>query len=154
MPILTYNWDYFSADYSEQYVRNLAEHRTNCFSMRSRHNCPIYDADGNVIEKFDWNQREDPVLYTKLHYARKHGGLIVYSYGVARDFYRDSQRYGWEFMSEPYQRAFGWYLRELERHLREDIGMKHNEYVVQIWDEVCGANLGRGKLFATASRLM
>ena len=152
MPILTYNWDYFSGDYSEQYVRNLAEHRTNCFSMRSRHNCPIYDADGNVIEKFDWNQREDPVLYTKLHYARKHGGLIVYSYGVAWDFYKYSQRYGWEFMSEPYQRAFGWYLRELERHLREDIGMKHNEYVVQIWDEA--HHHGHGELAVRSAEFM
>ncbi|MFP3903511.1 MAG: glycoside hydrolase domain-containing protein, partial [Armatimonadota bacterium] len=134
MPILTYHWDYFSRDYSEAYVRNLADHYVNCFSMKTRHVFPEYDTQGNIVKKYDWSS-QDRVLHTKLHYARKSGGLIVYSYGVAYDFDRYSNRYGWEFMSEPYKRAFAAHLREFERHLRDDIGISHDEYVVQIWDE-------------------
>ncbi len=141
MPILTYHWDYFSRDFSEDYVRNFAEHYVNCFSMKTRHVFPEYDKQGNVLKKYDWSN-QDRILHTKLKYARNTGGLIVYSYGVAYDFDRYSKRYGWEFMSEPYKRAFAAHLREFERHLREDIGMSHDEYVVQIWDEAHHRNQG------------
>lgn len=141
MPILTYHWDYFSRDFSEYYVQNFAEHYVNCFSMKTRHVFPEYDQRGNIVEKYDWSN-QDRILHTKLKYARRTGGLIVYSYGVAYDFNRYSNRYGWEFMSEPYKRAFAAHLREFERHLREDIGMSHDEYVVQIWDEAHHRNQG------------
>jgi hypothetical protein len=43
-------------------------------------------------------------------------------------------------MSEPWQKAFRTWVAEFERHMREDVGMSHDEYTVQIWDEATHKN--------------
>jgi hypothetical protein len=136
MPIATFNWDYAR---NERYVEDLVAHHTNSFLLSTGPRMG-FDAEGNVTSEADWSSY-DPMLQVKLRHAREKGGIIVFSYGIVRDFDRQMRsRHGWEFMSEPWQNAFRTWVAEFERHMREDIGMSHNEYSVQIWDEATHTN--------------
>jgi hypothetical protein len=136
MPIATFNWDYAR---NERYVEDLAAHHTNSYLIGT-HPRMRFDDEGNVTGEADWSSH-DRLLQVKLRHARANGGIIVFSYGIVRDFHNLMRaRHGWEFMSEPWERAFRAWVAEFERHLREDIGMSHDEYAVQIWDEATHSN--------------
>ncbi len=136
MPIATFNWDYAR---QESYVEDLVAHHTNSFLLSTGPKMR-FDAEGNVLDEADWSDY-DKLLQLKLRHARENGGIIVFSYGIVRDFDRRMRsQHGWEFMSEPWERAFRAWVAEFERHMREDIGMSHDEYAVQIWDEATHHN--------------
>lgn len=136
MPIATFNWDYAR---NERYVEDLVAHHTNSFLL-STGTRMSFDAEGNVTSEADWSGY-DPMLQVKLRHARANGGIIVFSYGIVRDFdTRMRSQHGWEFMSEPWEKAFRTWVAEFERHMREDIGISHDEYAVQIWDEATHTN--------------
>ena len=131
MPIAVFNWDYAK---TEPEVADLANHRTNTFLVNTR---PLmeFSRDGTPKGTVDW-QRYDIGLRRKLAYARANGGTIIFSYGIIRDFERRfSRRLGWTFMDETWQKAFKTWVLAFERHLRDDIGLKYEEYAVQLWDE-------------------
>lgn len=136
MPIATYNWDYAA---NERYVEDLVAHHTNSFLLST--SCRMnFDAQGEPTGPVDWASY-DQMLQVKLRHARANGGIIVFSYGIVRDFETTMRSaHGWEFMSEPWRRAFRAWVLEFERHLRDDIGMGYEEYAVQLWDEATGAN--------------
>ena len=136
MPINVFNWDYAK---DEHYVRDLVAHRNNTFLLST--GCRMsFDAQGNPKAPVDW-RGYDGLLQVKLRHAREQGGIILFSYGIIRDFHNGpATSHGWEFMSEPWQRAFKAWVIEFERHLRDDIGMGHEEYAVQLWDEATGQN--------------
>lgn len=136
MPIATFNWDYAR---NERYVEDLVAHHTNSFLLSTGPRMS-FDDEGNVTGDADWAVY-DQMLQVKLRHARENGGTIVFSYGIVRDFETTMRgRHGWEFMSEPWQKAFRTWVAEFERHMREDIGMSHDEYAVQIWDEATHTN--------------
>ncbi len=136
MPIAVYNWDYAK---DENYVRDLAAHRNNTFLINT--GCRAeFDENGNLTKPVDWSSY-DKLLQVKLRYARECGGIVLFSYGIIRDFNsKYSRRFGWDFMSEPWKKAFKTWVQEFERHLRDDIGMSYDEYAVQLWDEATGQN--------------
>ncbi len=136
LPIAAFNWDYAR---NEHYVADLADHLTNSFLIDT--SCRAnFDADGELQGPVDWSGY-DKMLQVKLRYARRCGGIVLFSYGIIRDFHtKYSARHGWEFMSEPWQKAFGTWVREFDRHLRDDIGMDYSEYAVQLWDEATEQN--------------
>lgn len=136
MPIATFNWDYAR---NERYVEDLVAHHTNSFLLST--NCRMnFDPQGEPTGPVDWASY-DELLQVKLRHARANGGIIVFSYGIVRDFETQMRaRHGWEFMGEPWQRAFRAWVLEFERHLRDDIGMGYEEYAVQLWDEATAAN--------------
>ena len=136
MPIAVYNWDYAKG---ERYVSDLAAHRNNTFLINT--SCRAsFDKEGNVTGPVDWSSY-DKMLQVKLRYARRHGGIILFSYGIVRDFHtKFSKAHGWEFMGPAWRKAFKTWVLEFERHLREDLGMQYDEYAVQLWDEATGAN--------------
>ncbi len=136
MPISVFNWDYAR---NERYVEDLAEHETTCFLMSTSPRMR-FDDEGNPEGQVDWSDY-DELLQVKLRAARERGGIVVFSYGIVRDFHRVmSGRHGWEFMSEPWKRAFRAWVLEFERHMRDDIGMDYDEYTVQLWDEATHHN--------------
>ncbi len=136
MPIATFNWDYAR---NERYVEDLAAHHTNSYLLNTATRM-TFDAEGNVTGEADWSSY-DKLLQVKLRHARANGGIIVFSYGIVRDFEtRMRSQHGWEFMSAPWEKAFRAWVAEFERHMREDIGMTHEEYAVQIWDEATHTN--------------
>lgn len=131
MPIAVYNWDYAR---DEHYVRDLVEHHNNTFLMNT-HPRMSFDDDGNATGPASWSDY-DKMLQVKLRHARQQGGIVLFSYGIVRDFNRRMESaHGWEFMSEPWKKAFKTWVLEFERHLRDDIGMDYDEYAVQLWDE-------------------
>ncbi|MDY6838806.1 MAG: sugar-binding protein [Thermodesulfobacteriota bacterium] len=139
MPIATYNWDYAR---DERYVLNLVEHRTNCFLMNTHPPIKI-GKDGTEEKPTDWTAY-DRLLRIKLAAAREHGGIVVFSYGLIRDFHRRySNKYRWKFMNERWKQAFRALVLEFDRHLREDVGMAYEDYVVQLWDEAENHNVER-----------
>jgi len=135
MPIAVFNWDYAR---NELYVRDLAEHRNNTFLMSTK--ClASFDKNGNLANPADWSSY-DKMLQVKLRYARRHGGIVLFSYGIVRDFHvKHESLHGWEFMDEPWRKAFKTWVLEFERHLRDDLGMDYGEYAVQLWDEATGS---------------
>ncbi len=134
MPIATYNWDYAR---NERYVEDLVAHHTNSFLLDT-HPRMNFDAEGNVTSEADWSSF-DRLAHVKLEAARENGGIILFAYGIVRDFERRMHsQHGWEFMSEPWKRAFRTWVEEFDRHMREDLGMDYEEYAVQIWDEATG----------------
>ncbi|MCK5805967.1 MAG: DUF4091 domain-containing protein, partial [Lentisphaeria bacterium] len=136
MPIGTFNWDYAK---NEGQIRDLVEHRTTSFLVNT-HFPMSFEDDGTMKSTADWG-RYDVALVRKLHYARKNGGIIIFSYGIVRDFDRRFQKkHGWKFMDEAWQKAFKSWVLEFERHLKDDLGMAHNEYTVQLWDEATHGN--------------
>ncbi len=147
MPIAVFNWDYAR---DEHYVQDLAAHHTNTFLLST--GFPMrFDDEGELRAPADWSSY-DRLLQVKLRYARECGGIIMFSYGIIRDFNtRMSAAHGWEFMSEPWRRAFRTWVLEFERHLRDDIGMGYEEYAVQLWDEATGEN---ARLTAQAGEFM
>jgi hypothetical protein len=131
MPIAVFNWDYAK---TEPEVADLASHRTNTFLVSTG---PLmsFQPDGTPKGKVDWT-KYDVALCRKLAYARANGGIILFSYGLVRDFDRRfSKKLGWTFMDAAWQKAFKAWALEFERHLRDDIGMAYDEYAVQLWDE-------------------
>ena len=131
MPIAVFNWDYAKTEHE---VADLARHRTNTFLMGTN---PLMDfaADGTPKGTVDWS-RYDLGLRRKLACARANGGIVLFSYGLVRDFERRfSKKLGWTFMDGAWQKAFQAWALEFERHLRDDIGMDYAEYAVQLWDE-------------------
>ncbi|MGC9319435.1 MAG: DUF4091 domain-containing protein, partial [Armatimonadota bacterium] len=136
MPINVFNWDYAR---NERYVADLAAHETNTFLLSTSPRMRFED-DGTPTGEVDWASY-DELLQVKLRYARERGGIVMFSYGIVRDFHRVmTGRHGWEFMSEPWKRAFEAWVLEFERHLRDDIGMRYEEYAVQLWDEATHEN--------------
>lgn len=136
MPVNVYNWDYAR---NERYVADLAAHETNTFLMSTGPRMRFED-DGTPRGEVDWASY-DEMLQVKLRYARERGGIVMFSYGIVRDFHRVmSGRHGWEFMSEPWKRAFKAWVLEFERHMRDDMGMGYEGYAVQLWDEATHEN--------------
>jgi len=136
MPIAVFNWDYAR---NERYVRDLAAHHTNSFLMNTAARMQ-FDDSGEPTGPVDWSSY-DQMLQVKLRYARECGGIVLFSYGIVRDFEtRMRGRHDWEFMGEPWQKAFRAWVLEFERHLRDDIGMGYDEYAVQLWDEATREN--------------
>lgn len=136
MPIAVFNWDYAR---NEHYVRDLVDHGTNTFLMNT-HCLMEFNPDGSMRTAADW-RKYDKMLHVKVRYARKQGGIVLFSYGIIRDFHkRMTTLHGWEFMSEPWKRAFKAWVLEFERHMRDDIGLNYEEYAVQLWDEATNKN--------------
>jgi hypothetical protein len=131
MPIAVFNWDYAR---TEPEVADLADHRTNTFLVSTGPRMD-FQPDGTPKGPADW-RTYDVALRRKLAYARANGGIILFSYGLVRDFdSRFSKKLGWAFMDAAWRKAFRAWALEFERHLRDDIGMKYEEYAVQLWDE-------------------
>jgi len=136
MPIAVFNWDYAR---NERYVQDLVAHHNNTFLMNTYPRLE-FDEEGNPRTEPDWSGY-DRLLQVKLRHARERGGIVLFSYGIVRDFHRRyHERYGWELMSEPWRKAFRTWLLEFDRHMREDMGMDYDEYAVQLWDEATGHN--------------
>ena len=132
-----YNWDYAK---TEAEVKNLYEHKVNFFNHGTHMPKPGFDADGTPNGRIDYS-RYDTVLRIKMKYARKAGGQILFAYGIIRDFHRTvSSKYGWAFRDPAWDRAFRYtYTRWLD-HLKA-LGLRYEDYCVQVWDEATGPNV-------------
>ena len=132
-----YNWDYAK---SEADVRNLYEHKVNFFLHGTRMPLPVFDSDGNASGDTDYSGY-DRMLRIKMKYARKAGGQILFAYGIIRDFHRGiAKRQKWEFRSPAWDRAFRYAYTHWLDHLK-GLGLRYDEYSVQVWDEATHANV-------------
>ncbi len=131
-----YNWDYAR---NEAYVRDLAEHKVTFFLVSTHMPKPEFDDQGNALGEIDYSDY-DRLLRLKMRYARRTGGELLFSYGIIRGFWRYANRKGWDFLSEPWVRAFRHtYTRWLE-HLKA-LGLDYDDFCVQTWDEATGENV-------------
>ncbi|NOY79793.1 MAG: DUF4091 domain-containing protein [Kiritimatiellaeota bacterium] len=131
-----YNWDYAR---DEAQVRDLFEHKVNVFLMSTALPLPPFAPDGTPQADMDFAEY-DRMLRIKLRYARRAHGELLFSYGIVRDFQSTvSKRYGWKFMDPAWIKAFSYAYSAWLRHLRE-LGLKTDEFSVQVWDEATGAN--------------
>lgn len=132
-----YNWDYAQ---NEAYVRDLAAHKVTFFLVSTHMPRPEFDKQGNALGEIDYSSY-DRLLRLKMRYVRETGGELLFSYGIIRGFWRYANgRTDWDFMSEPWVRAFRHtYARWLE-HLKA-LGLDYDDFCVQIWDEATGENV-------------
>jgi len=129
MPIAVYQWDYALAS---AYVQDLLAHRTNRVLVSNNSCFPQCDDDGNVL-KVDYTAHD-----RQLRMKRKYGTEVVYSYGVVQSFERVvAPKHGWEYLSEPWKKAFKAWLLDWISHLK-DMGLDYQDFSMQIWDEATG----------------
>ena len=132
-----YNWDYAR---DETYVRDLFDHKVNFFNVSTHMQLPKFDEAGSPLGKPDFASY-DRMLRIKMRYARKAGGQIFFAYGIIRDFHRRASKlYGYRFMDSAWVRAFRYAYGEWLRHLKA-LGLRYDEFCVQVWDEATGANV-------------
>ncbi|MCX7919360.1 MAG: DUF4091 domain-containing protein [bacterium] len=129
MPIATYLWDYAEND---AYIRDLIDHKINKMLVPCYLCPPICDSTGNVIS-IDFSKHD-----TAIAMKHKYGNEIIFSYGVVREFDRwAAKKYHWEYMSDPWKKAFGTWLKSWITHLL-DLGLDYTDFSMQIWDEATG----------------
>ncbi len=132
-----YNWDYAR---NADYVRDLFEHKVNFFLVSTGMPHPEFDAQGRAKGRIDYS-RYDRLLRVKMRYARRAGGRILFAYGVIRDFHFGvAKRRGWAFRSAAWDRAFRYTYTHWLRHLHA-LGLRYDDFCVQVWDEATGANI-------------
>ncbi|MDI6783435.1 MAG: DUF4091 domain-containing protein [bacterium] len=129
MPIATYLWDYAKNDV---YVRDLIDHKINKLLVSCYLCPPVCDSTGNVIS-IDFTKHDEAVAM-----KHKYGNEIMFSYGVVREFDRwAAKKNNWEYMSEPWKKAFATWLKLWVNHLLE-LGLDYSDFSMQIWDEATG----------------
>lgn len=132
-----YNWDYAR---NEAYVRDLAAHKVTFFLVSTHMPKPDFDEQGNAIGEIDYSAY-DRLLRLKMRYARETGGQLLFAYGIIRGFWRYANgRKGWDFLSEPWVRAFRHTYTKWLEHLKA-LGLDYDDFCVQIWDEATGENV-------------
>ena len=132
-----YNWDYAR---DEAYVRDLFEHKVNFYLINTHMASPEFDAEGNPKGGFDYSSY-DRMLRIKIEYARKARGQILFAYGIIRDFQRRvTKKYGWKFRDKSWDKAFRLTYTHWLNHLKA-LGLRYDEYCVQVWDEATGPNI-------------
>jgi len=142
-----YNWDYA---YDEPGVRDLYEHKVNCFLVPTGMPLPAFDDEGNPLGDMDFSALDQKVRL-KMRYARQAGGQLLFAYGAIRDFRQHVQRkYDWQYLDETWVKAFTWaYTQWLERLKAHGLG--YDEFAVQVWDEATGRD---AKLAVEGAKLL
>jgi hypothetical protein len=129
IPIATYLWDYAKND---AYVRDLIEHKINKMLVSCYICPPVCDTTGNVIS-IDFKKHDEAVAM-----KHKYGNEIMFSYGVVREFDKwVANKNNWEYLSEPWKKAFASWLKLWIQHLQE-LGLDYSDFSMQIWDEATG----------------
>jgi hypothetical protein len=132
MPIATYLWDYATND---AYIRDLIDHKINKMLISCYICPPVCDSTGNVIS-IDYKKLDDAIAM-----KHKYGNEIMFSYGVVREFDRwAAKKNNWEYLSEPWKKAFASWITQWVKHLNE-LGLDYNDFSMQIWDEATGPNV-------------
>ncbi|MFB3894810.1 MAG: glycoside hydrolase domain-containing protein [bacterium] len=128
-PISTYTWDY---THSDEYFQDLTDHKINVLLLSCNICLPECDTTGNVI-KLDFTELDEAIAI-----RHKYGNQLMFSYGVVRDFDRlIAKKYHWEYLSDPWKKAFASWLTQWINHLQQ-LGLDYTDFAMQIWDEATG----------------